>query len=469
MRPYLTFATLVLALIACTFRKEGGPVVPESPWPPGSLVCVDSILAASSQEGRLPSECPLLVVESHAGDTLSLLTPLQRRYRLPAGILIRVGSAPLGDSLVGATEGPFDRMVPPPANPGVVVPSSDYGLLYRASGGGIDTLFPEDWPALTGPARACPGWQDCIDSLLSGPWKGMLRAPFLPPWRSVRNSGPAWRFDADSGKSFPVRGEGSGNLEIRVVAIPTATPFGLESRRASTMPSGPAKWVFIHTVAEDGSDVWVWRTEDGPLQSLKVPFMEQSVIDDVDAVDLDGDGYPEIRVHAVTHYGDGSYETLYLLRGGPASGGPRLGSVAISGSSGEPGGSEVIGTWWTNPPRLYNATASLANEPEGAESHDLLVKSFGFDPAGNWTAYEVASSRLVLFAEAGMWSQAQAWADSLEQSRPDAARAGIHPLPRLVGGKLLWQPGAVAPDSSTAKTWTDWDARARVGLPSRRK
>jgi hypothetical protein len=196
--------------------------------------------------------------------------------------------------------------------------------------------------------------------------------------------------------------------------------------------------------------------------------MEQTEIDGVDAEDLDGDGHPEIRVRTVTHYGDGSYETLYLLRGGPESGGPRLGSVALSGSSGEPGGSEVIGTWWTAPPRLYLATASLANEPEQADSHDLLVKSFGFDPAGQWKAYDVASARLVLFAEPGMRSRAQAWVDSLEQSLPDAARAGIHPLPRLVGGKLLWQPGAVAPDSATAKAWSEWDARARVGLPSRR-
>jgi hypothetical protein len=197
--------------------------------------------------------------------------------------------------------------------------------------------------------------------------------------------------------------------------------------------------------------------------------MEQTVIDDVDAEDLDGDGHPEIRVHTVTHYGDGSYESLYLLRGGPASEGPRLGSLVLWGSSGEPGGSEVIGTWWTIPPRLYRATASLANESDGADSHDLLVKSFGFDPAGHWKAYDVASSRLVLFAEPGMWSRALVWADSLEHSRPDAAQAVIHPLPRLVGGTLLWQPGAVAPDSATAKAWTDWDTRARVGAPSRRQ
>ncbi len=473
---------LALALLACSARKEGRSRVQEPAGAIGSLVCVDPAFAAASAattsaaspattpaptlSESLPTECPLLVVQASSGDSLSVLSPSQTRYRLPSRALSRVAPSPFADSLVGATEEPIDRMVPPPANPGVLAPSSDFGLLFRASGGSLDTLFPEAWPDLTGPARACAGWRACVDSLVDGPWTGFLRAPFLPPWRTVKAPAPPWRYDSDSGIAVPVvapaGGDGSMNHAVRAVAL------AVSARERQADGAVRKAWIFLHAVAEGGTDVWVWRIGNGPVLSLQVPFMEQTGIENVDAEDLDGDGRPEIRVRTVTHYGDGAYESLYLLRGGPDGEAPRLGSLVLSGSSGEPGGSEVAGTWWTAPPLLYKATASLANEPDGAESHDLELEAFGFDAAGQWKTFEVASKQVVLFAEPAGRSRAQAWVDSLGKSRPEAARVGIRPLPRLVDGKLLWQPGAIAPDAAAANAWSAWDPRARVGIPGRK-
>src|SRR5690606_12864335 len=144
-------------------------------------------------------QCPLLVVAvDPAGDSVRLIGPADREYRLPKSALKHFGPARIPEGLAGATDSLIERMAPGP-NPGVLSPQSAFGLLFRNAFGSFDTIFPGELPAL----QKTMGGTDldmeaCLDSLEASPAYGLLSAPFAPDLVCGIGSARIWKYAGDS-------------------------------------------------------------------------------------------------------------------------------------------------------------------------------------------------------------------------------------------------------------------------------
>jgi hypothetical protein len=69
--------------------------------------------------------------------------------------------------------------------------------------------------------------------------------------------------------------------------------------------------------------------------------------------DLDNNGADELLLEFAQVYGDGWFSTLWVIDGARFQGELRVSSIALGGSGGEPGGSDIDATWWVDGRRVW--------------------------------------------------------------------------------------------------------------------
>jgi hypothetical protein len=420
---------LCLSLLAgCdTARNARGEI------PVGSLVCPDSAAFAGARSVSLPDQCPLLVVEiGEQRGQVRTIGPADEDAWLDPAVLKKVADARLPGVLAGATDSAIDRLAPGP-NPGTLAPRSDFGLVFRNASGASDTVFVGDLPPLQSDSFAVGDQEALLIALERSPAYGFLRAPFAPSLKI-------------------------GNDPLRTLSV-LAKP---DPRLAASQD-----WIFLATTDRQ----WIWRMKGGPAGIADVPFMENSEIESVVAEDVDGDSLPELIVRTATHYGDGQYSTLHIIRGGtrePQKEIPGMGQFELEGSSGEESGSTVEAEWWVHPPLLYHAYAQAGNDGGSGNSHDLRIDAYGFTAGGGFAAEKKGGFTVEVFGPMDTKWGARDRCDSLSARWPEARKAGLHPLPRLTPEGIDWQAGVIAPDAGTAERWKEWGGTGAVLEVSRR-
>jgi hypothetical protein len=395
--------------------------------PVGSLVCPDSAAFAGARSVSLPDQCPLLVVgiDEQRG-RVRTIGPADEAAWLDPAVLKKVADARLPGVLIGATDSAIDRLAPGP-NPGTLAPRSDFGLVFRNASGASDTVFVGDLPPLQSDSFAVGDREALLNALERSPAYGFLRAPFAPSLKS-------------------------GNDPLRALSVLAKPDPRLAEGR---------NWIFLATKDR----LWMWRMRGGPARSADVPFMENSEIESVAAADVNGDSVPELIVRTATHYGDGQYSALHIIRGGtqgPRKETPGMGLIELEGSSGEESGSTVEAEWWIRPPLLYHAYAQEGNDGGSRNRHDLRIDAYGFTAKGGFAAVKKGGFTVAVFGPLDTKWGARDRCDSLSARWPEARQAGLHPLPRLTPGGIEWQAGVIAPDGKTAERWKEWDGTGAV-------
>lgn len=460
-------AIFLIALAACSrppnpARDSAGASATDPKIAVGSLVCPDTAAARAPSARDVPMQCPLLAVAvDSSGDSARLIGPEDREYRMPMSALKLLGPARLPEGLAGATDTVVERMAPGP-NPGVMTRQSAFGLMFRNPSGTLDTVFPRDLPALQPADGGKSGdVEACLDALEASSAYGLLAPPFAPDLDCDAGSAKVWKWAEDRVvESGPSQGAGWKNpFSLKVLARPG--PPGTGGGLSAAHLPGRRNWIFLLT----GESHFIWRVVGGKARILDAPFMENSVVESVAAAEVDGDSFRELLVEVKTHDGDGFFNTLYVLKGGPqAVGGeaPRVGSIGLDGSSAEADGSAVESAWWIRAPFVYHAYAQAANPGGRGISHDTRLDAYRFPDSGGFARTEPVFSSVVYFGDMGSRPDAQALCDKLSAARPETAAAGMHPFPRLAPQGVLWQAGALAPDPATARRWAGWDPSGKV-------
>lgn len=455
-------------------RGSGGATGTAAEIAVGSLVCPDTAAVRALSAEDTPNQCPLLAVAVDSSrDSVRLIGPEHREYRLPASALKLLGPARIPEGLVGATDTPVERMAPGP-NPGVLTPQSAFGLLFKNASGTLDTVFPGDLSALR---KADGGVAEdidaCLDSLEKSPAYGLLHPPFAPDLDCGLGSTKFWKFTGDSvvetgpgqAASNPGTGGNSRGLPWKspfsLLALAKPAPSGAPQGVSAGPAAGGQSWIFLLT-----SDRYaVWRMVGGKARILKAPFMENSELESIVAAEVDGDSLPELLLEVKTHDGDGFYKTLFVLKGGPqgqADDAPRVGSIGLEGSYAEADGSTVESDWWIRSPYIYHAYAQAANPGGRGSSHDTRLEAYGFTDSNGFARTSPQYSAVAYFGDPGSKRNAQIFCDSLSVKQPEASRAGLRPLPRRTSDGISWQAGAPAPDLATAKRWAGWDPSGKA-------
>lgn len=459
--PPVFAALAVLAVLgagaACAGPPAAAPV--RSVVAVGDLVCLqeDDAPDGSRSSASLPGQCPVLVVgmDAKAG-MLRVLGSHPWDYRVPAAMARPYGKAALPGTLLGATERTLDRMVPSP-NAGVLKSGESFGLLI-AREGRVDTLAADEWGNLHRGSMACAGLAACLDSLRTMPLHGLLQGPFLPRISFPVPPGDIATFaQGRPGKAPQAKGAGS----FTALARPSPGSYGKAGPvGAGTVPD----WIWgLATFPADGDtgrQAWVWSVGRGKPKVLRVAPGDPFEVLSLEAKDLDRDGFPDLIAETVSYYGDGTSSELHVFHGHPDSATPGYAVLSLSGSSGEPGGSDVAVDWWAAPPRLYRATAAKGNDGTPKATHDLRIQAYDYTRTGSLEPAIDKAFSVTVFGTPGSRSSADSLAKRMAEAGKE--RIAVRPLPRVVGGRILWQAGAVAPDAATAKRWARRDRSGKV-------
>lgn len=434
----------------------------------GDLVCIrgSGVTARGSlTPAELPGQCPVLVVgvDSAAG-MVRVLGSDPWDYRLPARMAFPFAKADLPGTLLGATEKTLSRMVPSP-NAGVMKSGDSYGLLIKREGR-VDTLAADEWGSLQRRSRVCDSLSACLDSLRTSPMHGLLQGPFLPRLTFQVKPGDIATFH----QGRPGKASQAGGLA-------TFTALARPSPEGRAGPAGPAghasvpawNWTWaLATFPGDGDSLrqaWVWTVGGGRAKVLRVAPGDPFEVISLKPKDLDRDGFPDLIAETRAYSGDGSYSELHFFHGRPdssrqSSERPGYAVLSLSGSSGEPGGSDVAGDWWAAPPRLYRVTAAKGNDGAPKATHDLRIQAYDYTRTGSLKPVRAKAFPVTFFGSPDDRSGADVQARRISQVGMETVE--IRPLPRVVDGRVQWQAGAVAPDVATARRWARLDRKAQV-------